>query len=951
MNGFRSSSCITCLVCPKYLVKPHLIYYQSGNHTFTPSISDLSHSQHGLSNQFQHHAQQQHGLYSPYNYSFANTPTNHNSFTLLTGTSGHGSSTSLSAKTSRQHALRKANSTSIIPSLRPLATKDKNNGSSGGQSIKGFEKQKIRNKFLFFLKRTQAVNNPVAAGAGGIRDVAGSGSRLTGRCGHNASGNKNLASTSSLQRLQQSMDNSESIEICDFASSSPDLVHHKSPFAKGSYQQQLRDADGSGRQHQFDKDDFDADYGIYRSRKGDYHNPDADSNDESSATGIAGRRLRERREDRDRYRTQSGCCRWLGCFGLMRSQLRQFMARKRIEYGVRMYEKQNYIGAMKIWKSLIKSVNSPSSNRSDFDGDDLFLLLGYLYQASVNFGKFFDALEYAKMQLNLSEEYNLTKWRSDSYLNLSLACEKLGKLKKSLSYARHSLYNECDRKSCLNIGIVYLTVARVYLEMGGFSRSLEDLLNSYRIAVQIKDIGLELKCYLALSELFDRLHDTGKAVKYASKSYDLSRSLQLNNLNTLDHRQSLLRMASSLRKNGEFGDAQDYCNEAIRLALLADDQATYIRSLRIMGDVYRKNRKGSNYLSVAFQQYEQSMGLASMIGDRIGQMEAMDGAARCLEILRLEKKICNCRPLEFNTRLLEVANTIGSKLLVRKIRARLSLIYLSLGDDEHHKLHRRLANQTDIALGMVCGVCNEKLGQESNSLEVLPCSHIFHEHCAAEIYQHNQMNGTISSQWKRSSLDFFQQQQRNHHQVYNCPACTVKIKPKKAPKKKGKKKSPSRSSPPTPPLAPLHARHCSRSRHGTLSRQHSLPNCQNLGFDDYNEENDSVELNVDHLIDLGGHLNDDDEGEELIGGEENEDNDEELLLGLHDLKGDFYYENQPQKHVGNNFEDELDVKLRELDQQHRDSMYHQQHPRMANPAVLRNFCGEGLSYENGKWMR
>lgn len=56
------------------------------------------------------------------------------------------------------------------------------------------------------------------------------------------------------------------------------------------------------------------------------------------------------------------------------------------------------------------------------------------------------------------------------------------------------------------------------------------------------------------------------------------------------------------------------------------------------------------------------MGVAAALGDRMAQMEAMDGAARCLEILRLQLKICNCRPLEFNTRLLEVANSIGSKV-------------------------------------------------------------------------------------------------------------------------------------------------------------------------------------------------------------------------------------------------------------------------------------------------
>lgn len=67
-------------------------------------------------------------------------------------------------------------------------------------------------------------------------------------------------------------------------------------------------------------------------------------------------------------------------------------------------------------------------------------------------------------------------------------------------------------------------------------------------------------------------------------------------------------------------------------------------------------------LQRAFRQYEQAMGQAASSGDRMAQMEAMDGAARCLETLRLQNKICNCRPLEFNTRLLEVASSIGSKV-------------------------------------------------------------------------------------------------------------------------------------------------------------------------------------------------------------------------------------------------------------------------------------------------
>lgn len=56
------------------------------------------------------------------------------------------------------------------------------------------------------------------------------------------------------------------------------------------------------------------------------------------------------------------------------------------------------------------------------------------------------------------------------------------------------------------------------------------------------------------------------------------------------------------------------------------------------------------------------------MGDRLCQMQAMDGAAKCLEALRQQQKICNCRPLEFNSRLLEVAKAVGAKVVVPLIK-------------------------------------------------------------------------------------------------------------------------------------------------------------------------------------------------------------------------------------------------------------------------------------------
>lgn len=176
-----------------------------------------------------------------------------------------------------------------------------------------------------------------------------------------------------------------------------------------------------------------------------------------------------------------------------------------------------------------------------------------------------------------------------------------------------SLYNECDQ--CATAGLVHLTVGRVHLELAGFCKALEAFQRAHKIAHSIQDPSLELQvnnifilcCYICLfvffysvsfilflyslfafrfvislfliiypkwnnkyignfqvyvglSELFCRLQDADKSSRYAARAYDLSRSLQLGDLNSRHHRAALLQMAAALRKKGELGDAHDYCS-------------------------------------------------------------------------------------------------------------------------------------------------------------------------------------------------------------------------------------------------------------------------------------------------------------------------------------------------------------------------------------------------------
>ncbi|XP_063218559.1 43 kDa receptor-associated protein of the synapse homolog [Bacillus rossius redtenbacheri] len=409
---------------------------------------------------------------------------------------------------------------------------------------------------------------------------------------------------------------------------------------------------------------------------------------------------------------------WWECLVGCRRRVDQQIARRKVEQGVRLYNQHKKHAAVVKWKSALKIIHK---------GDDKFALLGYLYQAYMEWGKYREALELAHRQLGLAEEAESPSLRAQAYLGMARAHERLGHLERALAYARHSLYNECDE--CGTAGHVHLAMGSVHLELASFCKALESFQRAHKVAQAIQDPALELQVYVGLSELFGRLQDADKSARYAAKAYDLSRSLQLGDLNSRHHRAALLQMASALRKQGELGDAYDYCREATRLAVVSGDQSVYTKSMRIMGDIYRKKSE----MSKAYRQYETATRSAAGIGDRLCQMEAMDGAARCLEALRVQQKICNCRPLEFNTRLLEFAVSLGAKLLVRTIRRRLGHIYRSLRDEEHQALHERLAQCLEEELELQCGACSLPFGVDADSLEALPCAHILHARCAHEI--------------------------------------------------------------------------------------------------------------------------------------------------------------------------------------------------------------------------
>ncbi|VVC98862.1 unnamed protein product, partial [Leptidea sinapis] len=148
---------------------------------------------------------------------------------------------------------------------------------------------------------------------------------------------------------------------------------------------------------------------------------------------------------------------------------------------------------------------------------DKFSLLGHLYQAFMDFGKYRESLEFANRQLGISEELDSAPMRAEAYLNLARAHQTLGGLDRALSYARHALYNDCGGGS--TAGWVHHTVASVSLELGAFSKAMDSFQKALAVAQAQNDNTLLLQEALRLSTVVGDQGSFARAVRIAGDVY------------------------------------------------------------------------------------------------------------------------------------------------------------------------------------------------------------------------------------------------------------------------------------------------------------------------------------------------------------------------------------------------------------------------------------------------
>jgi tetratricopeptide (TPR) repeat protein len=164
------------------------------------------------------------------------------------------------------------------------------------------------------------------------------------------------------------------------------------------------------------------------------------------------------------------------------SPMGQRYAKHQMQSGVRLYHQRHYQQALQRWHSALQRLRS---------ADDRFITLGYMAQACCDVGDYNTMLQHALQQMELANSRQDDFMKSEAYLNLSKAYERLADFSKAINYGRASLQNpSIDSRTP---GYAYLAIAMAQLGFSQFQNSLESFGKAMDVANDTGDKLLELQ--------------------------------------------------------------------------------------------------------------------------------------------------------------------------------------------------------------------------------------------------------------------------------------------------------------------------------------------------------------------------------------------------------------------------------------------------------------------------
>ncbi|NP_001427420.1 43 kDa receptor-associated protein of the synapse isoform 4 [Homo sapiens] len=304
----------------------------------------------------------------------------------------------------------------------------------------------------------------------------------------------------------------------------------------------------------------------------------------------------------------------------------QDQTKQQIEKGLQLYQSNQTEKALQVWTKVLEK-------SSDLMGR--FRVLGCLVTAHSEMGRYKEMLKFAVVQIDTARELEDADFLLESYLNLARSNEKLCEFHKTISYCKTCLGLPGTRAGAQLGGQVSLSMGNAFLGLSVFQKALESFEKALRYAHNNDDAMLECRVCCSLGSFYAQVKDYEKALFFPCKAAEL-----VNNYGkgwSLKYRaMSQYHMAVAYRLLGRLGSAMECCEESMKIALQHGDRPLQALCLLCFADIHRS--RGD--LETAFPRYDSAMSIMTEIGNRLGQVQALLGVAKCWVARKALDKAC-----------------------------------------------------------------------------------------------------------------------------------------------------------------------------------------------------------------------------------------------------------------------------------------------------------------------
>lgn len=399
----------------------------------------------------------------------------------------------------------------------------------------------------------------------------------------------------------------------------------------------------------------------------------------------------------------------------------QRLARRERERGERLYHQQRAEEAVQKWTHSLSKLR---------DTRDRFQVSGDLCRALCELGKTREALEHAGQQCGLATELGADPaMQVEAFLNMARCNVASCEFSKAVSYCRSALQLLPEGGELS--GYLHLCLGDAFMGLSEFQKAWGNYTRAYAIAHHNNDRLLEMQVQASMSAIYGALNDHDSAMACCHAAQQLVEEAARQRLPaevsgsvTRFRRRLATVLARPYRKIGRYNEAMDYCEDAMKVALLHGDRPVQAECLFCFADIHRKRCD----MERARPRYESAHSIMTETADRLGQCRVLGGLAKVAATTGERDKA-----IEINEKALTIAQKIGNKMEMLRCHARLQVLYDVTGDATLAHRHETVLRQLCDEMDLFCGVCDDVLGSTPEKVEPLQCGHFIHGRCVQHL--------------------------------------------------------------------------------------------------------------------------------------------------------------------------------------------------------------------------